>query len=214
MSCSVVSHGFPLCEKMRAFGVSHFVLIPLPWQTGALRHNDYTSEHNHAFLSTMLSLVLQIQPWQLGDSQTCGWHDWQTRLLYQKAGRARPRGPFAHCARRNWWRAHQQAHNELFEAQNKCSIVWATFCYLLCWEKVASTHELWSFCHLWSIPPTWRPTPSFWASKNDQCIWKGNLFYHTIHSQHLCKYLTVYLSYTLIVKWSSVKREMYGGMVL
>lgn len=143
MSCSVVSHGFPLCEKMRAFGVSHFLLIPLPWQTGALRHNDYTSEHNHAFLSTMLSLVLQIQPWQSCDSETSGWHDWQTHLLYQKAGRARPGGPFAHCAtaRRNWWRAHQPAHNELCEAQNKCSIVWATFCRLLFWEKVAPTQS-------------------------------------------------------------------------
>lgn len=99
------------------------------------------SEHNHAFLSAMLSLVLQIQPCQLGDSETSGWHDWHTHLLYQKAGRARPGGPFGHCARRNWWRAHQKAHNELSDAQNKRGIVWATFCCLLCWEKVAPTQS-------------------------------------------------------------------------
>jgi len=33
------------------------------------------SEHNHAFLSAMLSLVLQIQPCQ-ADSETSGWHGW------------------------------------------------------------------------------------------------------------------------------------------
>ncbi len=167
MSCSVVSHGFPLCEKMRAFGISHFPLIPLPWQTGALRHNNYTSEHIHAFLSTMLSLVLQKQPWQLDDSETSWWHDWQTHLLYQKAGRARS---FAHCARRSWWRAHQQAHNELCEAQNKRSIVWATFCCLLCWEKVAPTQSSGASVIFGPYYQLEGLLHQFVQAKNDQCI--------------------------------------------